>query len=110
MKFSKAIELSAIVEDDHGQVVATLISKLRGDGATPDVTMLGSGTQQIIGYKDDGSVILSDHYEDLLEDARRKFMAEAIKVQKALCVENGVDPELVNIINAEKKVDNEPTY
>lgn len=107
MKFIKAIELSAIVEDDQGQVVATLISKLRGDGATPDVTMLGSGSHQIIGYKDDGSVILSNDYEERLKNAQRKFMAEAIKVQKALCVENGVDPELVNIINAEKKVNNE---
>lgn len=107
MKFSKAIELSAIVEDTQGQVVATLVTKLRGDGATPDVTMLGSGVHQIIGYKDDGSVILSEHDEELLEDARRNFMAEAIKVQKELCVENGIDPELVNIINAEKKVENE---
>lgn len=107
MKFTKAIELSAIVEDDQGQVVATLVTKLKGDGATPDVTMLGSGVHQIIGYKDDGSVILSEHDEELLEDARRNFMAEAIKVQKELCVENGIDPELVNIINAEKKVENE---
>ena len=30
-------------------------------------------------------------------------MAAAIKEQKKLCVENGVDPDLVNIIGLEKK-------
>ena len=35
------------------------------------------------------------------------MMAEAIKEQKKLCIANGVDPDLVNIINAEKKVNNE---
>lgn len=42
-----------------------------------------------------------------IKDEKQKFMAEAIKEQKKLCIENGVDPDLVNILNAEKKVNNE---
>ena len=38
-----------------------------------------------------------------LPNAKRELMAAAIKEQKKLCVENGVDPDLVNIIGLEKK-------
>ena len=38
-----------------------------------------------------------------IEAAKKKLMASAIKEQKKLCVENGVDPDLVNIIGLEKK-------
>ena len=85
------------------QIIATFQTFLRGDGATPSITTVG-GYNTIIGYNDDGSAIISHDNDSLIEMERQKFRAEAIKEQKRLCVENGVDPDLVNILNAEKKV------
>lgn len=85
------------------QIIATFQTFLRGDGATPSITTVG-GYNTIIGYNDDGSAIISHDNDSLIEMERQKFRAKAIKEQKRLCVENGVDPDLVNILNAEKKV------
>lgn len=109
IKISKAVELTGEVTNPDGSRLCTIYCKAYGDGSTPTYTVAGGGSRQILGYRDDGSVILADNINDLIDDACAKIMAQAIKISKELCVENGVDPELVNIINAEKKVDNEPT-
>ena len=101
----KTIFLADNVKDNQGNIIAKLSTALRGDGATPIVQTVGTGTNGIIGYQDDGSPIFSKLPDTLIENAQQNFMAEAIKEQKKLCVENGVDPSLVNIFNAEKKVD-----
>lgn len=91
----------------NGEEIATLQVNLFGDGATPAILTFGNGMSGVIGYRDDGTVILDENVDRVIEEARTKFMAKAIKEQKKLCVENGIDPELVNILNAEKKVNNE---
>lgn len=102
----KEVVLKDKVKDGQGNVIAELDTVLRGDGATPVIRTMGSSTQ-IIGYNDDGTAIISQSNDELIKTAQQKFMAEAIKEQKKLCVENGVDPDLVNILNAEKKVNND---
>jgi len=98
----KIIILKDDVKDNNGVVVAELTTYLEGDGSTPIVQTVG-GESTVVGYNDDGTVILSQDTDSLINNARQRFMAQAIKQQKELCVENGVDPELVNIINAERK-------
>ncbi|MEY8736418.1 hypothetical protein AB9M75_04005 [Lactobacillus sp. AN1001] len=98
----KIIILKDDVKDNNGVVVAELTTYLEGDGSTPIVQTVG-GESTVVGYNDDGTVILSQDTDRLINNARQKFMAQAIKYQKELCIENGVDPELVNIINAERK-------
>lgn len=102
MQISKAVNLQGTIYDENNEAIATFMTHLLGDGATPDIQVYGNGMKQVIGYKDDGSVILSKNIDELIESEKVKFMAEAIKQQKALCVENGVDPDLVNILNSEK--------
>lgn len=98
----KTVVLKDYVKDSNGAVIAELTTYLEGDGSTPIIQTVGGGST-VIGYKDDGTVMLSQNNDMLIDNARREFMAKAIKQQKELCVENGVDPELVNIINAERK-------
>lgn len=102
----KIIILNDQVKDKNGLVIARFQTYLRGDGSTPVIQTSG-GNNGVIGYDDSGSPIMGIEEDKLIENETRKFMAEAIKEQKKLCVENGVDPDLVNIINAEKKVTNE---
>lgn len=109
IKINKAVELTGEVTNPDGTHVCTIYCKAYGDGSTPTYTVAGGGSRQILGYRDDGSVILSNNMNDLIDDGCAKIMAQAIKIAKELCVENGVDPDLVNIINAEKKVNNEST-
>ena len=101
----KTIFLADDVKDNQGNVIVQLSTALKGDGATPIVQTVGTGATGVIGYQDDGSPILSKLSDTFIENAQQNFMAEAIKEQKKLCVENGVDPDLVNILDAEKKVD-----
>lgn len=100
----KEIKLKQDVVDNNGNTIATIVVVLNGDGSTPNPMTAGSSASRIIGYNDDGTAIISNNDEELIKTAQQKFMAEAIKEQKKLCVENGVDPDLVNILNAEKKV------
>lgn len=97
----KFVVLGNTVKDKKG-VVAQMRTVLKGDGATPDIMTIGG--EKTIGYNDDGSPIAEQIDSDFLEKEQQKMMAEAIKEQKKLCVENGVDPDLVNILHAEKKV------
>lgn len=100
----KIVTLVEDIKDNNGHVVATMLTALRGDGSTPVIQTSSSNQASIIGYQDDGSVILNGATDILIKNAQKKFMATAIKEQKKLCVENSVDPDLVNILNAEKKV------
>ena len=98
----KKIVLTESINNENDETIATLQTVLEGDGSTPVVVVVG-GNATIIGYKDDGSAIVSKEIDALIENKKKTFMASAIKEQKKLCVENGVDPTLVNMINAEKR-------
>lgn len=100
----KEIVLTNDVKNNDDQVIAKLEVYLNGDGSTPNV-MMSSG--RVIGYDDDGRQIVEKPDNEMIKKAQQKFMAEAIKEQKALCVENGVDPDLVNIFDAEKRQNTE---
>lgn len=102
MEFNKTVILSGDVKDDNGNVFASMRTVLEGDGSTPVVMTVGN--QEILGFKDDGTPITPEIQEDKLKVAQKELQAEAIKQQKELCVENGVDPELVNIIKNKKEV------
>ena len=95
----KTIILNDEVRNDDGHVFAKMRTILVGDGATPNIMTMGVGP---MGFNDDGKPIMAERNEELLRQHHEEMMAEAIKEQKELCVENGVDPELVNIINAER--------
>lgn len=104
----KTVGLSEDVKDNNGVVIAHLSTELTGMGETPRITtVVGSST--VIGYADNGTPIMASSDEEkqqIIKDAEQKMMAIAIKEQKKLCVENGVDPDLVNIIGLEKKESN----
>lgn len=99
----KVVILKDNVLDENGNVVAEMVTRLEGDGATPLVQT--TGPAEVLGFNDDGTPIvnMSEEHDKLIESAQQDFMAEAIKEQKKLCVENGVDSSLVNVIDAEKK-------
>lgn len=102
----KNIVLRKDIKKADGTVIAVMVAYLTGDGSTPSIQTSGAPNyHSVIGYKDDGTPIINHEDDILIENAQQNFMAEAIKEQKKLCVENGVDPDLVNILNAEKKVD-----
>ena len=96
----KTVILEEDVKNNAGQVFAKMRTVLRGDGSTPNVMSMGMSTP--IGFNDDGTAILPEQEDEVLKIHQTQMMATAIKEQKKLCVENGVDPELVNIINAER--------
>lgn len=101
MEIKKQVNLTTDVVDDKGNVLAQMQSILSGDGSTPVIRTNGYGS--IIGYNDDGTVIVSENLDNKLKDAQQEFMAEAIKEQKKLSEANGIDPSVVNIIGAEKE-------
>lgn len=98
----KSVYLCEEIKNEQGNTIAILSTNLIGDGSTPVIQTTGD-TSSIIGYKDDGLPIVSQESDELIKNAQIKFMAKAIKEQKKLCVEKGVDPELVNMINAERR-------
>ena len=100
----KIVLLREVVSDGDSQI-AILETYLRGDGSM--IQAMGGRDSNIIGYKDNGEPIIRQNEDELIKTAKIKLMAEAIKEQKKLCVENGVDPDLVNMIGLEKKVNNE---
>lgn len=101
----KNVVLRKDVKKANGTVIAVMVSYLTGDGSTPVIQTSGAPNyHSVIGYKDDGTPIINHEDDMLIENAQKNFMVEAIQEQKKLCVENGVDPDLVNIIGAEKKV------
>ena len=98
---NKMTMMTQEVRTIDGRLVAQITTYLEGDGSTPIVQTMGTGS--IKGYADDGTVIIDDDIDELIKEKQKEFMAEAIKEQKNLCVENGVDPSLVNYFGAEKE-------
>lgn len=99
----KNITLIEKIYDYQNKEIATMQTVLSGDGSTPEITVFGNGLSGIIGYNDDGTVIIDNSLDDIIDNAKIKFMAKAIKEQKKLCIENGVDPDLVNMISTRKE-------
>ena len=95
------VKLENKVKDDNGNVLYTISTTLLGDGATPMVqTMLG--TKVPVGYSDDGMPIYKEFNEEEIMKNEQEFMAKAISLQKILSEQNGIDPNVVNMIGAEK--------
>lgn len=97
----KTVVLTDEVKDSDERLIARMRVVLDGDGSTPNVMTMG--TDNPIGYNDDGTPIFPDIDDSLLKSAQQRMMAQAIKVQKQLTKENGIDPSVVNIIDAEKE-------
>lgn len=97
----KTVVLTDEVKDSDDRLIARMRVILNGDGSTPNIMTMG--TDNPIGYNDDGSPIFPEVDDSLLKSAQQRMMAQAIKVQKELTKENGGDPSKVNIIGAEKE-------
>ena len=95
----KTVILTDEVKDSNDKLIAQMRVVLNGDGSTPNVMTMG--TDNPIGYNDDGTPIFPDIDDSLLKSAQQRMMAQAIKVQKKLTKENGIDPSVVNIYGAE---------
>lgn len=102
MEIKKTVQLQYMA-DDKSFAMSTI---LKGDGATPVVQTIGFDTPS--EYKDDGTPVYNTPDEQIKE-AQKEFMAAAIAEQKSLCKENGVDPNLVNKVGAEKQTEKEQT-
>lgn len=98
MEIKKTVQLQ-YVADDKSFAMSTV---LQGDGATPIVQTIGFDTPS--EYKDDGTPVYAKP-DDAIKEAQKEFMAAAIAEQKSLCKENGVDPDLVNKVGAEKETE-----
>lgn len=98
----KTVVLTDEVKDSNDRLIARMRVVLNGDGSTPNVMTMG--TDNPIGYNDDGTPIFPDIDDSLLKSAQQRMMAQAIKVQKELTKENGIDPSVVNIYGDENKI------
>lgn len=96
MEIKKTVQLQYVAEDKS----FAMSTVLQGDGATPIVQTMGFDTPS--EYKDDGTPVYNKP-DDTIKEAQKEFMAAAIAEQKSLCKENGVDPDLVNKVGAEKE-------
>ena len=96
MEIKKTVQLQYVAEDKS----FAMSTVLQGDGATPVVQTIGFDTPT--SYKDDGTPVYTTP-DDTIKEAQKEFMAAAIAEQKSLCKENGVDPNLVNKVGAEKE-------
>ena len=67
--------------------------------------MQTDGSNSILGFNDDGTPIIADVDDALIEKAQQSFMAEAIKVQKQMTIDNGGNPDDVNYINKGGNID-----
>ena len=103
----KTVVLIDEVKDSNDRLIAQMRVVLNGDGSTPNVMTMG--TDNPVGYNDDGSPIFPDVDDSLLKSAQQRMMAQAIKVQKELTKENGGDPSEVNMIGAETETKANPT-
>ena len=96
MEIKKTVNLT-YVADDKSFAMSTMLT---GDGSTPVVQTMGFDTPT--EYKDDGTPVYNKP-DDTIKEAQKEFMAAAIAEQKSLCKENGIDPDLVNKVGAEKE-------
>lgn len=95
MDIKKETHLRYEYKDEKGNVLARISTVLTGDGTLPSVLTQG-GDQFTIGYDDYGTPIYAKVQEAELAEYQRLFMAEAIKEQKRMTAENGLDPNIVN--------------
>lgn len=93
------LTLNEEVKNSAGQVFATMSVTLTGDGSTPNV--MTEQFRQYIGFDDFGNPMYPEVDADILADEQKKFMANAIAVQKSLTQANGINPDVVNVIGAE---------
>lgn len=98
MEIKKTVQLQ-YVADDKSFAMSTMLT---GDGSTPVVQTMGFDTPT--EYKDDGTPVYTTPDEQI-KTAQKEFMAAAIAEQKSLCEENGVNPDLVNKVGAEKETE-----
>ncbi len=98
MEIKKTVQLQ-YVADDKSFAMSTMLT---GDGSTPVVQTMGFDTPT--EYKDDGTPVYTTPDEQI-KTAQKEFMAVAIAEQKSLCKENGIDPDLVNKVGAEKETE-----
>lgn len=98
MEIKKTVNLT-YMSDDKSFAMSTMLT---GDGSTPVVQTMGFDTPT--EYKDDGTPVYTTPDEQI-KTAQKEFMAAAIAEQKSLCKENGVDPNLVNKVGAEKETE-----
>ena len=103
----KTVVLTDEVKDNDDRLIAQMRVVLSGDGSTPIVMTMG--TDNPIGYNDDGTPIFPDVDDSLLKSAQQRMMAQAIQVQKELTKENVGDPSEVNMIGAETETKANPT-
>lgn len=103
----KTVVLTDEVKNSDERVIAQMRVVLNGDGSTPNVMTMG--TDNPVGYNDDGTPIFPDVDSSLLKSAQQQMMAQAIQVQKELTKENGGDPSKVNVIGAETDANPTPT-
>lgn len=100
---TKTVSLTGTVVDEKtGNTIMNMRTTLRGDGATPETVVFG-GSNTIIGYNNDGSPRISKVTAEIRDANLQKFRARAIKEQKALTKENGIDPSVVNNYGDEDK-------
>ena len=103
----KTVVITDEVKNSDERVIAQMRVVLNGDGSTPNVMTMG--TDNPVGYNDDGSPLFPDVDDSLLKSAQQQMMAQAIKTQKELTKENGGDPSKVNVIGAETETKATPT-
>lgn len=93
------LTLNEEVKNSAGHVFATMSVTLMGDGSTPNV--MTEQVHQYIGFDDLGNPMYPEVDASILADEQKKFMANAIAVQKSLTQANGINPDVVNVIGAE---------
>ena len=99
----KSVTLDGTVIDEQtGNTLMNMRTTLLGDGATPRTLVYG-GEDSIIGYNDDGTVRIASTTKEERDKNLVKFRARAIKEQKELSKENGIDPNVVNNYGDELK-------
>lgn len=96
----KEIDLTGHLVDENGNIIMNMRTALQGDGATPSIISYGD-SNTIAGYNDDGTVRVRSLSPEIEQEAERQFRARAIKEQKELSEENGIDPKVVNEFGAE---------
>lgn len=95
MDIKKETHLRYEYKDEKENVLARISVVITGDGTTPNVLTQG-GEQFTIGYDDYGTPVYAKVDDAKLAELQRQFMAEAIKEQKRMTAENGLDPNMVN--------------
>lgn len=103
VKKRKSITLDGTVVDEQtGNILMNMRTTLLGDGSTPQTLVYG-GEDSIVGFNDDGTVRLAPVTKEERDKNLVKFRARAIKEQKELSKENGIDPNVVNNYGDELK-------